>query len=150
MGHAYLLDVVGMDTAHHAQAIMADGFPDRMAADGRTSLDVMVDAKRYGKKNAKGYYQYTLDRKGKPKSVDPEVAGMIAAVQASGSKRFNKEEIQERMMVPMLIETIRCLEEGIVDTPSKADMRPDFWYWIPSILWWRSSLCRPSRFGQSL
>ena len=123
MGPAYLLDVVGMDTAHHAQAIMADGFPDRMASDGRTSLDVMVDAERYGQKNAKGYYQYTLDRKGKPKkSVDPAVAEMIATVQANGSKEFSKEEIQERMMVPMLIETIRCLEEGIVDTPNEADM----------------------------
>ena len=75
-----------MDTAHHAQAIMADGFPDRMASDGRTSLDVMVDAERYGQKNAKGY-QYTLDRKGKlKKSADPEVADMIATVQANGRR----------------------------------------------------------------
>ena len=27
MGPAYLLDVVGIDTAHHAQAVMAAGFP---------------------------------------------------------------------------------------------------------------------------
>ena len=135
MGPAYLLDVVGMDTAHHAQAIMADGFPDRMAADGRTSLDVMVDAERFGQKNAKGYYQYTLDRKGKPKkSVDPEVAGMIATVQADGGKEFSKEEIQERMMIPMLIETIRCFEEGIVDTPNEADMALIFGIGFPPFL----------------
>lgn len=30
MGPAYLLDVVGIDTAHHAQAVMAAGFPQRM------------------------------------------------------------------------------------------------------------------------
>lgn len=30
MGPAYLLDVVGIDTAHHAQAVMAQGFPQRM------------------------------------------------------------------------------------------------------------------------
>lgn len=133
MGPAYLLDVVGMDTAHHAQAIMADGFPDRMASDGRTSLDVMVDAERYGQKNGKGYYQYTIDRKGKPKkSVDPEVASMVATVQADGSKEFSKEEIQERMMVPMLIETIRCLEEGIVDTPNEADMALIFGIGFPA------------------
>jgi 3-hydroxyacyl-CoA dehydrogenase/enoyl-CoA hydratase/3-hydroxybutyryl-CoA epimerase/enoyl-CoA isomerase len=135
MGPAYLLDVVGMDTAHHAQAIMADGFPDRMAADGRTSLDVMVDAERYGQKNAKGYYQYTLDRRGKPKkSADPEVVGMIATVQKDGAKEFSAEEIQERMMVPMLIETIRCLEEGIVDSPNEADMALIFGIGFPPFL----------------
>jgi 3-hydroxyacyl-CoA dehydrogenase/enoyl-CoA hydratase/3-hydroxybutyryl-CoA epimerase/enoyl-CoA isomerase len=135
MGPAYLLDVVGMDTAHHAQAIMADGFPDRMAADGRTSLDVMVDAERFGQKNAKGYYQYSLDRKGKPKkSVDSEVAAMIAEVQANGLNEFSKEEIQERMMIPMLIETIRCFEEGIVDTPNEADMALIFGIGFPPFL----------------
>ena len=114
MGPAYLLDVVGMDTAHHAQAIMADGFPDRMASDGRTSLDVMVDAERYGQKNAKGYYQYTLDRKGKPKkSADPEVAEYDCNRSSKRKQEFSKEEIQERMMVPMLIETIRCLKKAL-------------------------------------
>ena len=135
MGPAYLLDVVGMDTAHHAQAIMAAGFPDRMAADGRTSLDVMVDAERYGQKNAKGYYQYSLDRKGKPKkSADPAIPAMIAEVQSNGTAEFSKEEIQERMMVPMLIETIRCLEEGIVDTPNEADMALIFGIGFPPFL----------------
>ena len=135
MGPAYLLDVVGMDTAHHAQAIMADGFPDRMAAEGRTSLDVMVEAERYGQKNAKGYYAYSLDRKGKPKkSADPAIPAMIAEVQANGTQEFSKEEIQERMMVPMLIETIRCLEEGIVDTPNEADMALIFGIGFPPFL----------------
>ncbi|MFA7860577.1 3-hydroxyacyl-CoA dehydrogenase NAD-binding domain-containing protein, partial [Escherichia coli] len=35
MGPAYLLDVVGIDTAHHAQAVMAAGFPQRMQKDYR-------------------------------------------------------------------------------------------------------------------
>ncbi len=30
MGPSWLLDVVGIDTAHHAQSVMADGFPERM------------------------------------------------------------------------------------------------------------------------
>ena len=30
MGPAYLMDVVGMDTAVHAAVVMAEGFPDRM------------------------------------------------------------------------------------------------------------------------
>ncbi len=30
MGPAYLLDVVGIDTAFHAEQVMAQGFPERM------------------------------------------------------------------------------------------------------------------------
>ncbi len=135
MGPAYLLDVVGMDTAHHAQAIMADGFPDRMASKSRTSLDVMVESERYGQKNSKGYYQYTLDRKGKPKkSTDQEVPAMIASVQSAKLVKFSSEEVQERMMIPMMIETIRCFEEGIVDTPNEADMALIFGIGFPPFL----------------
>ena len=50
MGPAYLLDVVGIDTAHHAQAVMAAGFPDRMSKDYRDAIDVMFDNQRFGQK----------------------------------------------------------------------------------------------------
>ena len=123
MGPAYLLDVVGIDTAHHAQAVMAEGFPDRMKSEQRTSLDVMYEETRYGQKNDKGYYVYEVDRKGRPKKVfDAGVMDMLKQVQPDGVKEFDKQEIVERMMIPMIIETARCLEEKIVETPNEADM----------------------------
>merc|ERR1712100_291853 len=36
MGPAYLMDVVGMDTAYHAKEVMAEGYPDRMSDNFRT------------------------------------------------------------------------------------------------------------------
>jgi 3-hydroxyacyl-CoA dehydrogenase/enoyl-CoA hydratase/3-hydroxybutyryl-CoA epimerase/enoyl-CoA isomerase len=123
MGPAYLLDVVGMDTAHHVGDVLAEGYPDRMQTTVRTSLDVMYDAKRFGQKTSKGFYSYAPDRKGRPKkSIDPEVAGLISEVQAEGLKEFSEDEIIDRLMIPMIIETARCLEEGIVETPNEADM----------------------------
>lgn len=122
MGPAYLLDVVGMDTAHHAGAVMAEGYPDRMKPESRTSLDIMVELDRYGQKTNKGFYSYSIDRKGKPKkAIDPEVHELLKEVQPNGAKEMSEEEIQLRMMLPMMIETIRCLEENIVDTPNEAD-----------------------------
>ncbi len=50
MGPAYLLDVVGIDTAHHAQAAMA-GFP-RMQKEYRDAIGVLFDASRFGRKRA--------------------------------------------------------------------------------------------------
>ena len=37
-------------------------------------------------------------------------------------KPFSDEEIIERMMIPLCVETVRCIEEGIVASPAEADM----------------------------
>jgi 3-hydroxyacyl-CoA dehydrogenase / enoyl-CoA hydratase / 3-hydroxybutyryl-CoA epimerase / enoyl-CoA isomerase len=122
MGPAYLLDVVGMDTAVHANEVMAEGFPDRMKADFKSAMQVLFDAGRYGQKNSKGFYVYQEDKKGKPKkTVDQTTYDLIAPV-CGARKEFTADEIIERVMVPMCIETVRCLEEGIVETASEADM----------------------------
>lgn len=122
MGPAYLLDVVGIDTAHHADEVMAAGFPDRMAHEGTSVIDRMFSLERFGQKNSQGFYRYELDRKGKPKKlVDEAVPGLLADV-VGDSREFNDTEIIERMMIPLCIETVRCLEEGIVASPAEADM----------------------------
>jgi len=122
MGPAYLLDVVGMDTAKHANEVMADGFPERMKADFKSAIDVMFENNRYGQKNDKGFYKYEEDKKGKPKKVvDEETYKLIEPV-VDGSKDFDEEEIIARMMIPLCLETVRCLEDNIVEDPADADM----------------------------
>ena len=109
-------------TAHHVGEVLSAGFPDRMKFDAKSSLDVMYESERFGQKNGKGYYTYTPDKKGKPKkAVDPEVDALLSPVQ-SPIGEISDEEIIDRMMIPMIIETARCLEEGIVDTVNEADM----------------------------
>ncbi|TXH05077.1 MAG: fatty acid oxidation complex subunit alpha FadB [Nevskiaceae bacterium] len=123
MGPAYLQDVVGIDTSHHVSDVLAEGYPDRMGKTFRTVMDVMYDAKRFGQKNGIGFYKYTTDPKGKPKKeVTPDTLELIAQVQPNGTKDFSEEEIVDRMMLPMIIETVRCLDEGIVETATEADM----------------------------
>jgi len=122
MGPAYLMDVVGMDTGVHAAEVMAQGFPDRMRHDWRNATQVLVDNKRYGQKNGKGYYVYAPDKKGKPKkSVDPATYELIKDAVAP-RREFTPEEIVARCMVPMVNEVARCLEEKIVASPYEADM----------------------------
>ncbi|MGI2261314.1 fatty acid oxidation complex subunit alpha FadB [Shewanella sp. GXUN23E] len=122
MGPAYLLDVVGLDTGHHAQAVMADGFPDRMGKSGRDAIDIMFDNQRLGQKNGKGFYSYTTDKRGKPKKeMDPAAVSLLAA-EYGDTKQFSNDEIIARTMIPMIIETVRCLEEGIIGSPAEADM----------------------------
>ncbi len=122
MGPAYLLDVVGIDTGHHGGEVMADGFPDRMKYDYTTAVDLLYKAERFGQKNGVGFYKYELDKRGKPKKLsDPDTEGVIAS-SVTEKREFTDEQIVERMMIPMCIETVRCLEEGIVSGPADADM----------------------------
>ncbi|WCN14131.1 fatty acid oxidation complex subunit alpha FadB [Marinomonas mediterranea] len=125
MGPAYLIDVVGIDTAYHADQVMADGFPDRMTHDGKNAIDKLFEVERFGQKNEKGFYRYEQDRKGKPKKIyDPEITTLLAeTVDAAGTNgELSDEDIIARMMIPLCIETVRCVEEGIVSSPAEADM----------------------------
>jgi 3-hydroxyacyl-CoA dehydrogenase/enoyl-CoA hydratase/3-hydroxybutyryl-CoA epimerase/enoyl-CoA isomerase len=122
MGPAHLLDVVGIDVAHHAANVMAEGFPDRMKIDFRNAVHVMMDNKRLGQKNGLGFYKYEQDKRGRPvKNPDPDVPLLLREVSAA-PREFAEQEIVDRMMVPMCNELVRCLDEKIVESPGEADM----------------------------
>ena len=122
MGPAYLLDVVGIDTAVHAAKIMANAFPDRMKYEGENIFDLMFKENRFGQKNNLGFYEYTLDKKGKPaKNLNPEIYNLIKKY-VKKNIEISDEEIVERMMLPMIIESARCLEDKIVASAIEVDM----------------------------
>merc|ERR1712173_50271 len=81
MGPAYLLDVVGLDTANHCTGVMANGFPERMAEQEKDPVALLVKEGRFGQKNGKGFYQYAPDRKGKPKKAkDADAIELLSAI----------------------------------------------------------------------
>ncbi|HCG7314762.1 TPA: fatty acid oxidation complex subunit alpha FadB [Vibrio parahaemolyticus] len=122
MGPAYLLDVVGIDTAHHAQAVMAEGFPERMGKQGRDAIDALFEVNKYGQKNGNGFYSYTIDKKGKPKKTFTEDILPVLADVCADKQVFDEQTIIQRMMIPMINEVVLCLQEGIIATPQEADM----------------------------
>ncbi|WP_027873791.1 fatty acid oxidation complex subunit alpha FadB [Spongiibacter marinus] len=122
MGPAYLMDVVGIDTGFHAAEVMAEGFPDRMRHDFKGISQMMFEANRYGQKNGLGFYKYEEDKRGKPKKAEDETALSMAAEAQQNKAEISDEDILARMMIPMCVETVRCLDEGIVRDPADADM----------------------------
>ena len=101
---------------------MADGFPQRMKKDYRDAIDVLFDAKRYGQKNQQGFWRWETDSKGKAKKVgDSETDRLLQSV-CQPKRVFSDEEIIARMMIPMINEVVRCLEEGVIASPAEADM----------------------------
>jgi 3-hydroxyacyl-CoA dehydrogenase/enoyl-CoA hydratase/3-hydroxybutyryl-CoA epimerase/enoyl-CoA isomerase len=124
MGPAYLLDVVGIDTAHHANVVMGKGFPDRMTSVDRTAIEAMFEAGRFGQKNGKGFYAYVPDKKGAPKKeADPAAPALLQGLVLNDlGAAITDQDIVDRMMIPLVIEGSRCLEDGIVSTPVEVDI----------------------------
>ena len=75
-----------------------------------------------GQKNGKGFYDHMKDKRGRPMKVAAPVAYELLGQHCADKKDFSSEEIIARMMIPMVNEVVRCLEEGVVDTAAEADM----------------------------
>ncbi len=76
---------------------------------------------RKGKKFGKGFYEYPKDGK---KFLWPGIAG----VYPPAAQQPDVEEVKKRLLYAQAVETVRCLDEGVVTEPADAD--------IGSILGW--------------
>ncbi|MDX2422931.1 MAG: fatty acid oxidation complex subunit alpha FadB [Amphritea sp.] len=122
MGPAYLADVIGIDTMVHADAVMQQGFPERMRHDGSVIMELLLADDCLGQKNGKGFYQYGVDDSGRRyKEASGPVMELIAA-EVSDKIEVTDQEIIDRLMIPLCTEAMRCLENGIVETPAEVDM----------------------------
>jgi len=127
MGPAYLMDVVGLDTAVHCFPSILEGYPERMGdvygGDYKVSpTRLLFENGRLGQKNDNGYYLYEKDKRGKPKKVVDDAVYDLFRPHVKDSVEFSDEDIIARFMVPMCVELAHCLEEGVVGSPAEADM----------------------------
>jgi len=123
VGPIALLDEVGIDVGAKVAKILHAAFGDRMAPPG--ALHDVVEAGRLGRKNRKGFYLYD----GKEKRVDETVYALIPGRPAR--KAFVAQEIQERIVLQMVNEAIRCLGEGILRSARDGDVGAVFGLGFP-------------------
>jgi 3-hydroxyacyl-CoA dehydrogenase/enoyl-CoA hydratase/3-hydroxybutyryl-CoA epimerase/enoyl-CoA isomerase len=123
MGPAYLADVIGMDISNHVVEIVSAGFPDHMQVNFPSPFATLLKTQRLGQKNGRGFYRYERDAKGRPrKTTDPEAEALVSPGRIEGQAGANTNEIVERMMLPLVLEAARCLEDEIAATPGEIDM----------------------------
>ncbi len=123
MGPAYLEDVVGLDTGSHVIDVISAGYPQRMRPGARNVIRVLAEAGRLGQKSGGGFYDYDAAG-GKPKrSASPAARSLVSKLQQqAGGALDDDAQVVERMMLPMLLEAIRCLEEGVVGSAAELDL----------------------------
>jgi len=116
MGPIALNDMVGLDTSLYAGGVIDAAFPDRTVK--TTILKELVGAGRLGQKSGAGFFSYAKGSRG---ADDPAFEAILARVR-KGTRSFTKEEIQDRLFLPMLTEASRILMERIVREPADVDM----------------------------
>ncbi len=113
MGPMRLLDEVGLDVALHVAETLAKSFSERLRVP--ESIREMVKAGLLGRKSGCGYYQHG---KAKEPVPNPQAA---AFVRGDKARALSRETLQERMVLLMVNEAARCLEEQVVTDPADVD-----------------------------
>lgn len=116
MGPAYLADVIGLDTMVHADKVLQNGYPERMAQPATVVVELLLADGFIGKKGGSGFYDYVSGGKA------PSTAALALTSFSTPSKPVSDDEIVERLMVPFCAEALRCLDEGIVETADDVDL----------------------------
>jgi 3-hydroxyacyl-CoA dehydrogenase / enoyl-CoA hydratase / 3-hydroxybutyryl-CoA epimerase len=116
MGPIRLTDEVGIDVSQHAGAAMFEALGERLTPAG--PLLRIGETDRLGKKGGLGFYRY---EKGKAVGVDPDVYAILApSVTKKGD--IDEKAIRGRLVLSMVNEAARVLEEGIVTRASDVDL----------------------------
>ena len=114
MGPLRLTDEVGLDIALDVAETLAAAFPSRMHVPD--VLGAMINAGMLGRKTGKGFYKYG---KGGEASDNKVVTKLRPPRQPNPP---NPDDIENRLVLLMVNEAARCLEEGIVATPGEVDL----------------------------
>jgi 3-hydroxyacyl-CoA dehydrogenase / enoyl-CoA hydratase / 3-hydroxybutyryl-CoA epimerase len=114
MGPFQVIDEVGLDVAKKVAGVLGAAFPDRMAPSA--ALDKLIAAGRLGRKRGRGFYVY----QGKRRRTDPRLGNMLGLQRERRVQ--NAETLVERMVLAMVNESARCLEEGVARDAGDIDL----------------------------
>ena len=132
IGPLALTDEVGIDVAGKVAHILGDAFADRVRLPAW--LDHLGDGDRLGVKNGKGLYRYEGRERGEP---DPEVYTALGIQPRVADP--DPAALVDRMVLPMVNEAARCLEEQVVRSAGDLDLALIFGTGFPPF---RGGLCR--------
>lgn len=119
MGPMALMDEVGLDIANMVATALQQAFGERMTAP--RELDAALKLGMVGKKTGQGIYSW--DESGKRLGFDPRLTENLGLVLTD--TKVDKElahKLTLRMILPMVDEAARCLEEKVVRRPREIDL----------------------------
>ncbi len=129
VGPIKLMDEVGIDVGAHIMVTLNEAFGDRIPL--IEGVDKVLDDDRKGKKNGRGFYDYSDASNGK--DVDRSIYKIMGIANA-GRTELSRIEITERIILTMLNEAAYCLGEGILRSARDGDIGAIFGLGFPPFL----------------
>jgi len=114
MGPFEVVDEVGLDVAAKVAGVLSKAFPDRMTP--APVLERLIAAGRLGRKSGLGFYRH----RGRRRETDPGLRGALGLERDRAAPPG--DALAERMVLAMVNESARCLEEGVVADAGKLDL----------------------------
>jgi 3-hydroxyacyl-CoA dehydrogenase/enoyl-CoA hydratase/3-hydroxybutyryl-CoA epimerase len=112
MGPIRLLDEVGLDVAAHVSEIMVAGYGERMKAP--TYAKTLASHSKLGRKSGSGFYDFSHEK------ISPSpVARELLKLPKATKEVTNINPLQERLIMSLLNEAVKCLDEGVAGQPGK-------------------------------
>jgi len=119
MGPLALMDEVGLDVAFPVATSVYRGCGERLATP--MIVDVMTDMQLRGKKNKTGFY--TWDESDRRLGFNQQLMDKLNATTSEAKAEPDVlNSICDRLVLPMVDEAARCLEEKIVRKPREVDL----------------------------
>lgn len=120
MGPLAVSDLAGLDIGYHSRRNQGIAAGSQKAS---AFADALVARRRLGQKSGAGYYRY--ERETRTRQVDPEVQALLletAAAWGIEQRTIEDSEIVDRLILALVNEGARILEEGIAARASDIDV----------------------------
>jgi len=114
MGPFEVMDEVGLDVGQKVAAVLSRAFPDRMTTS--PILDKLIAGGRLGKKSGLGFYRH----RGRKRTEAPGLRRLLGLRRAR--RPLSLEALAERMVLAMINEAARALEEEVVTDAGMLDL----------------------------
>lgn len=114
MGPLRLVDEIGADVALEVAGTLAAAFPSRLRVPD--VLAALQGTGMLGRKEGKGFYKY---RKGSDASPNKEAVKLRPP---GAQKSPDRDEIEQRLILLIINEAARCLEERVVSSAAEVDL----------------------------
>ena len=117
MGPLALADEVGLDVGYKVLKILHEGYGERMAIP-HTFRTIVEEDQILGKKSGLGFYRYSGDTA----SVNLELYKQHSIVVKQRISDQDQTEILDRLILIMVNEAARCIQESIVESAEVLDL----------------------------
>jgi len=126
VGPLAVTDEVSIELSYHVLKMTREGLGDKYVPTAADDVIVkfIEELGRKGKKNGKGFYDYP---EGGEKHLWPGLRQLYPLAESQPTP----DEVRKRLLYVQAIDSVRCMEEGVVTHPADADIGSIFGWGFP-------------------